>query len=184
MTNLRDELSNVISLGELAVDFAARVLESERKFVASAWLDPIAGHNAAYKHELFGDRFADTAVGLVYAYVMACVDHVIRPSLDQCMYVGRRESPPVVFDVDWLYRLIMDSNTCDGRCDGYAKQVADFAGIRARTARHHLSEAAKMMVDQDRFEVVVRERQPKHCSTSIPIRLRNGARHYAKRYSV
>lgn len=155
MINVRE-----MSLQSVAEDFGARVLEAERTFVAAAWLDPVSGHDAAFDHGIYGDRFADSLLGFIYSYVVACAELGSEPSLMGCIAAGRRQNPLITIKLYELYNLITQSDTREGHIDHYAADLARYMDHRERASEHHIRELGRLLVDPSEFTFTVRRRRP------------------------
>ena len=148
-----------ISIPELAVDFGARVLASERRFVAAMWLDPVAGHDAAFDRGFSGDRFADPTLGFIYSYVASCASRGTGTSLVECIGAGRTCQLPIWIDLDELYFLITDSDARAGKIDHCAREVARYMDHRERASECIMRELGQLMIDTSEFEFTVRRRR-------------------------
>lgn len=149
-----------VPIGTVVADFLCNVLESERLFVAVGFVDPVGLHDSAVKHELCGDRFADKRLGFVYSYLASCAERKITPDVDVCLQVAELHDdiPLDQLDADWLYRLILETDVEATKIGQYASEVSRLSDIRDNSARHHLNELGKLLIDEDKFEFVIQSK--------------------------
>lgn len=144
-------------IDSLAYDFLTTCFEAERRYVAGGWFDPVGLHDAAYRHNLCGNHFADPVLGFIYSYIAACADYDLQPTIDHCLTVAEAQGdvPRDRLDHDWVFLLILDTDTTAGRVAKYAVEVARLNEVRVTEACHHLREFTKLCVDESRFRITV-----------------------------
>lgn len=146
-----------VQIGTVVADFLCDVFESERLFISVGWCDPIGLHDAAVKFRLCGDRFADERLGYIFAYLAYCAENDVVPGVEECLRVAvfHEDIPLDQFDDDWLYRLILETEVEGAKIGQYASEVSRLADIRENSARHHLKELGKLLIDEDKFEFMI-----------------------------
>ena len=148
------------TLNDLADDFLTNCFEAERRYVAAGWFDPVVLHDAAYRHGIYGDRFADRRLGFSYSYLACCAERRIDLDVQQCLALAelQRDVSLDRFDSEWLDRLILDTDIEAGHVEHYARQVARLADVRDNAARYHLREFAKLCIDASTFRITVQRK--------------------------
>ena len=169
------------SLRDTAERILLRSIEVERRFVAAGWHDPIELHDAAYRHGLCGDRFADRLLGYVYCYLAHCAEAGREPDISECIAVAEwlGNVPLLRADEDWVVNLIWDGNASLSRTCSYAAGVACLADLRDKHLRRRLAEIDDLLRDADGVydRAIGTSRQP-NTVTSIPRRLQRGGRRH------
>ncbi len=175
------------TLASLGVDFAARVYEAERRLIAAGWIDPVGLHDAACRYGLCGKRFGDPRCGFLYSFLATCAERGIHPTVDLCLRVVEFDhtAPLGRKDKEWTWCVIHETPTRSQDLDDYVRGVVRLADFRQRTAKHHVTELARTMIDEDHFEIVVRpKQQTRPRTTNVPQRLCKRARRRGPRYAA
>lgn len=165
---------NVKSIGEVVLDFTAEVLESERRLVAAGFVDPIALHDAAHRHGLYGARFGCRMCDITYSTLCSCAECGVTPSISLCLEMAKLEHVPIVDH--WFEWLLRETDFDPKRIDLYAEEVLRLAEVRERIAERRLRALGDVLIDPERFVFTVRERQREAPVIDIPERLRRKAR--------
>ena len=132
---------DVVQTTELAAAFVSRTIECERTYLASLWLDPIEGVNAACDAGLRGSDFLIPAHAVIFAYVCTCAERNLRTSVADCVLVAQsagiqlgdyRPFPHTsgrLFLYDDVLLPHLDEIR-EGQCVFYAESVRDYADQR------------------------------------------------------
>lgn len=125
----------------LAGDFVSRILEAERTYLTSLWLDPFEGNNAAVDAELCGSDFLLPAHSIVFMYVCMCAERSLKATVAGCVSVARSGAVqlsdyrrfPNTDGRLFLYTDILAPHLDEireGQCAFYAQAVKDYADQR------------------------------------------------------
>jgi hypothetical protein len=148
---------SVRTIAELAVDFCANVLASERKLLAAGWANPAAFREAVYRHGLSRDSFSNEEHQLTAFVLLVCADKGWHPTVDRFTSLAAAADVPVISD--WFTWLARETDFNPKSIDLYAETVKRLGDARARIARDRLASLGEVCVDADRFEFHIRERQ-------------------------
>ncbi len=144
--------------------FAAEVIDAERRFIRSSWLDPIECNNSGLRVCLNGRHFQDPAHSFLFCYLCLCAEHNGHPSVDEA--VALVEHADLVLSAEDLW-YILDPILFDPECvslDLLAREVVANAGRIERYRR--LRREADAILDRDPQTVV-----PKRTSIRFICRL-------------
>jgi hypothetical protein len=128
----------------LADKFAEQTREAERTFIASLWLNPVAGHDAAVDAKLEGDDFFDPHHSWVFCYVCLCAESGLSPDVAESCRFAKRDGIHIF--APELFAMILDTRTDHRLPDLYATTVRLYARKR-RLASKHLRKIGNILKD-------------------------------------
>lgn len=155
-TMFRTSTSGRVSVQTLAECLIRRCVQAERQFIAGFWLNPAAGHDAAVDAELSALSFSDLRLRVVFIYLCRTVELSIAHTIEGCLALASRLEPGMLIETegDWLFRLVLGTDTEAGRVDHYAGKLRRLTDIRRGSARIALKTFAELATE-DEFDVSV-----------------------------
>ncbi len=118
----------------VADEFAAQTREAERTFVASLWLNPVEGHDAAVIAKLSGADFFDPRKRWLFQHLCKCAEQGVVPEVGDAVRLGNAEG--LDFHEPELCALILDTPTHHRLPAIYAETVKTYARKRRIASKH------------------------------------------------